>query len=149
MALIKQIVDGLPSGDAITQDIIPEGYVLWCDTPKPENNDPTKEVIEGTPVKTSDEDAEIESWDQVWVIQDKTFDDEDSAAAAEAQRIADQWAEVRKVRDEYLARTDWMGNSDVTMPAEIVTWRQALRDITEQEDPFNITWPTDPDNYYD
>lgn len=149
MAQIKQIVNGLPSGDVITQDNIPEGYALWCDTPKPENNDPTKEVVEGTPVKTSDEGAEIESWDQTWVIQDKTFDDSDAQTAAENQKIEDQWQVIRKMRDDYLSRTDWMGNQDVTMPADVETWRQALRDITDQEDPFNITWPTDPGNYYD
>ena len=28
-----------------------------------------------------------------------------------------------------LQETDWMANSDVTMPSYIKTWRQSLRDI--------------------
>ena len=37
---------------------------------------------------------------------------------------------VRTARDAKLAETDWMGMSDVTMAAEMATYRQALRDIT-------------------
>jgi len=29
--------------------------------------------------------------------------------------------------------------------AEWVAYRQALRDLTTQTDPFNITWPASPD----
>ena len=29
----------------------------------------------------------------------------------------------------------------------IKTYRQALRDITDQSDPFDITWPAKPDGY--
>jgi len=32
------------------------------------------------------------------------------------------------------------------MPANVKTYRQALRDITKQSDPFDITWPDDPLN---
>lgn len=56
------------------------------------------------------------------------------------------WKCVRKQRDNLLAETDWVGGTDV--PAAIkTTWntyRQALRDITTQTDPDNITWPTKP-----
>lgn len=40
-------------------------------------------------------------------------------------------AELRKQRDNLLAETDWMANSDVTMSDSWKTYRQELRDITD------------------
>ena len=52
---------------------------------------------------------------------------------------------VRKKRDKLIAETDWMALSDNTMTQEWADYRQALRDITAQEDfPYNVTWPTKP-----
>ena len=39
-------------------------------------------------------------------------------------------AELRIKRNGLLAQTDWTANSDVSMSAEMTTYRQALRDIT-------------------
>lgn len=65
----------------------------------------------------------------------------EEAAALLAQKEAD----MRAVRDEKLAETDWHGLSDATMSAEMTTYRQALRDVPEQEGfPNTITWPTKP-----
>jgi len=36
---------------------------------------------------------------------------------------------IRNLRLEKLIETDWYSNSDVTMPDNIKTWRQSLRDI--------------------
>lgn len=53
---------------------------------------------------------------------------------------------VRNKRDQLLKETDWMALSDVTMSAEMTSYRQALRDITEQAGfPYDITWPTKPE----
>ncbi len=53
---------------------------------------------------------------------------------------------VRDERDSLLADTDWMALSDVTMSAEMTTYRQALRDITAQAGfPHSVTWPTKPE----
>jgi hypothetical protein len=38
-----------------------------------------------------------------------------------------------------------MGNSDYPITEEWRTYRQALRDITNQSSPFTITWPTKPE----
>ena len=38
---------------------------------------------------------------------------------------------VRELRNERLAQTDWYSNSDVTMPDNIKTWRQSLRDLPQ------------------
>jgi hypothetical protein len=53
----------------------------------------------------------------------------------------------RKTRDEKLAETDFYALSDVTMSAEMTTYRQALRDITAHANWPNLgedDWPTKP-----
>ncbi len=40
-------------------------------------------------------------------------------------------ADLREQRNNLLAETDWMANSDVTMSDEWKTYRQSLRDITK------------------
>jgi len=58
--------------------------------------------------------------------------------------INQQWANVRLERDRKLQKTDWRASSDLTLSDAWKTYRQALRDITTQADPYNITWPTEP-----
>ena len=54
-------------------------------------------------------------------------------------------ATERATRDELLKATDHYGLSDVTMSDEMTAYRQALRDIPQQEGfPNSITWPTKP-----
>ena len=55
-----------------------------------------------------------------------------------------QWVNVRSERDLKLQETDWRASSDLTLSDDWKTYRQALRDITTQSDPDNITWPTEP-----
>lgn len=57
-----------------------------------------------------------------------------------------EWALVRAERDKRLLACDWTQLPDVPLETKEVwaLYRQALRDITEQEDPFNIQWPTLP-----
>ena len=63
-----------------------------------------------------------------------------------ADRDAEQAKKMRAERDRRLAETDWTALSDVTMSAEMTTYRQALRDITAQAGfPHSITWPTKPE----
>lgn len=38
-------------------------------------------------------------------------------------------AEIKQIRLEKLKETDYLANSDVTMPDNVKTWRQSLRDI--------------------
>lgn len=58
-------------------------------------------------------------------------------------------AEVRSKRDRLIAQTDYLALSDNTLSAEMTTYRQALRDITNgvtTVDQCNsITWPTKPE----
>ena len=68
-------------------------------------------------------------------------------AAYTAKLVAKHEAAVRKTRDEKIAATDWTGMSDVTMSAEMATYRQALRDITTHDNFPNLAdedWPVAP-----
>jgi len=64
-------------------------------------------------------------------------------AAAKEARVS----EVRYHRDNTLNSTDYLMTSDLfnsfsaADQQKIVDYRQALRDLTDQADPFNITWP--------
>lgn len=55
---------------------------------------------------------------------------------------------VRQKRNLLLAETDHLALSDNTLTTEMTTYRQALRDITNNVDSLddidNITWPTKP-----
>ena len=74
-----------------------------------------------------------------------------TVVALTSDQIADATAakatEMRKERDAKLAETDFYALSDVTMSAEMTTYRQALRDITAHENWPNLEdadWPTKP-----
>lgn len=58
------------------------------------------------------------------------------------------WENVREQRNMLLSETDWTQLSDVTPNLlnidEWRTYRQELRDITNQLDPRSIDWPTKP-----
>jgi hypothetical protein len=61
------------------------------------------------------------------------------------EQIDEQWAAVRAERNEKLAECDWTQLPDAPVDAAAwATYRQQLRDITLQPDPFNIIWPTAP-----
>ena len=54
-------------------------------------------------------------------------------------------ADIRQERDSLIAATDTWGLADYPATAEQTAYRQALRDITDQDGfPTNITWPTKP-----
>ena len=56
--------------------------------------------------------------------------------------------EVRQVRNQKLAETDWTQSRDVTLSNDSAwaTYRQALRDITDSATSLeDVTWPTKPE----
>lgn len=57
-----------------------------------------------------------------------------------------EWAVVRIERDRRIAETDWTQYQDTSLALKVywAPYRQALRDITAQPDPFNIVWPEQP-----
>ena len=68
----------------------------------------------------------------------------------DARILAEKWARVRAERDVKIAATDWRvivaseSDEGSDLPTKWKTYRTNLRDITEQADPDNITWPTEP-----
>jgi hypothetical protein len=63
-----------------------------------------------------------------------------------------QWRLVRLERGKRLEASDWTDTASARarLGTEVYeawqTYRQALRDITLQTDPFNIVWPSAPPN---
>ena len=55
---------------------------------------------------------------------------------------------LRQERNHLLKETDWTSNSDVTMSSDMTTYRQALRDITNElttvEQIEAVVFPTKP-----
>ena len=59
---------------------------------------------------------------------------------------ATQWVVIKQQRNQLLLASDWTQLPDVPLATKEVwaAYRQVLRDITTQTDPFNITWPVSP-----
>ena len=94
---------------------------------------PRFKLVDGVSVQlTAEEEAAIDAKEAAWNAGD--FD----------RAIA----EVRRKRDALIKETDYLALSDNTLSAEMTTYRQALRDITNGVDTVekcnNITWPTKP-----
>ena len=60
------------------------------------------------------------------------------------RRDANNWKVVRSTRDRLIGMTDKWALPDRTMTDAQKNYRQALRDITTQSDPLDITWPANP-----
>ena len=71
--------------------------------------------------------------DGFWVVReavDKTTDE--------------KMIEIRGKRNQLLTDTDWTGLSDVTMSDDMITYRQALRDLPASVDVDSPVYPTKP-----
>ena len=68
----------------------------------------------------------------------------DTDDADKSRLTKNKWREVRSERNRLLADTDWRASSDLTLRDAWKNYRQALRDVPSQSDPFAITWPTEP-----
>jgi len=78
-----------------------------------------------------------------------TAAEETARDAEEAEFVAAEparkWSAIRSERDQLLAASDWMANSDVTMTDAWTTYRQALRNLpSTQADPDNVVFPEEP-----
>ena len=78
-----------------------------------------------------------------------TDEEETAFVAANAAGVLDEpaskWARIRLKRDQLLAASDWMANSDVIMTDAWRTYRQALRNLpASQSDPDNVVFPEEP-----
>ena len=73
-----------------------------------------------------------------------SYDDYNSTEKVTARKLE----QVKEFRLEKLKETDWYSNSDVTMPDNIKTWRQSLRDIPSNhtdEDAYDLLLARDSD----
>jgi len=63
-----------------------------------------------------------------------------------AEQQAAQWEVVRAERNRLLQASDWTQLPDVPIDTKEAwaIYRQALREVTNQPDPFHIFWPTAP-----
>ena len=58
---------------------------------------------------------------------------------------AEPMKELRAERDRLIAATDWWASSDLTMTDAQKSYRQSLRDITEDYNSLDdVKWPTKP-----
>ena len=154
MTMFIQLVDGQPVGHAVImdnfralfpgtsfswpfvpEDIEPLGFGLYDFSSQPELG-VFEKAVEVAPVKD-----EYGRWRQTWAVEPMT---EEEVAA----RTEQEWNGVRHRRNFVLSRSDWTQLPDAplinTQMAAWATYRQALRDVTTQSDPFNILWPLSP-----
>tara|TARA_B100001287_G_scaffold233000_1_gene204275 strand:- start:535 stop:972 length:438 start_codon:yes stop_codon:yes gene_type:complete len=69
---------------------------------------------------------------------------ENTTADEQTELTNQKWIAIRLERDQRLQVTDWRASSDLTLSDAWKNYRQALRDVPTQSDPYNITWPTEP-----
>jgi len=106
---------------------------MYVVTPTPIPSDYTKNITEGIP--TLIDGNYHQTWNQI-----------DASEAEISYRIENQWEEIRVQRNQLLSECDWTQLSDVSNETKTIwtVYRQSLRDITSQSNPFNINWPVKP-----
>ncbi len=132
---IKDLRESLPNV-SLPSELTNEQLAEWemyevSYTPKP--NDYTKNIVEGIPTLVDG------TYYQNWIQTDASQSEIDI-------RIDTKWDEVREIRNQLLVECDWTQLSDIpTETKELWTnYRQELRNITNQTNPFNISWPVKP-----
>ena len=103
-------------------------------TPKP--TDYTKNIYEGTPQLIDG------LYYQNWIQDDATEEQIND-------KVLLKWLQIKEHRNELLKETDWtqLPDSPITGSklTEWQTYRQQLRDLTENENPFTLEWPAQPE----
>lgn len=120
----------------ISDEMLNEYYTFRVVPVGIDDSDYTKNYEEGTPTQSGS------VYVQNWLIT--------SASAEEiTERENTQWGDVRTERNRLLTECDWTQFQDSPISGskltEWQTYRQSLRDITSQSNPFEISWPTKPE----
>jgi hypothetical protein len=77
-------------------------------------------------------------WTQNYIVTDLSADES-------AAKVGAQWDVVRVERNKLLVESDWTQLPDAPVDAAAwATYRQALRDVTTQANPFAIIWLESP-----
>jgi hypothetical protein len=122
--------------DALSKLGVTEWVLRGEPTTEDEFNSMFKKVTgadaNGTAIESSDPDDFGTDWATV-------------SAKRNELTAAEPMVALRAERDRRIAETDFYALSDVTMSAEMETYRQALRDITESATSLDdVVWPTKP-----
>ena len=119
----------------ITDEILREYGVHFVEALAPPAYDEVRQRIEQNTTPEQNQEKWVLSWSVVNLTDEEV-----------AQNLAKPEAEVRGMRDEILANTDW--TQVVDTPVDQAAWaayRQALRDVPAQAGfPDNVTWPVKP-----
>jgi hypothetical protein len=118
----------------LTNEVLESFDVYYVETTD-YTDDYTKNIEEGTPILSES------SYIQVWNITDAA-EEEISA------KLEEKWVEVRIMRDALLTQSDWTQFQDSPLSGTTLTdwqtYRQSLRDVTSQTNPYNLSWPAKP-----
>ena len=97
--------------------------------------DYTKNIVEQTPTLSGS------VYIQNWSVTDATEEEINI-------KIEEEWLVVRDMRDSLLSQSDWTQFQDSLISGSTLiewqTYRQSLRDVTSQSNPFNLVWPSTP-----
>jgi len=119
---------------AITNEVL-ENFGVYPVESVEVTDDYTKNIVEGTPTLSGS------VYVQTWNITDATEEEINI-------KIAEKWLEVRDMRDSLLSQSDWTQFQDSPISGSTLTewqtYRQSLRDITSQSNPFDLVWPSKP-----
>lgn len=120
----------------------PDGSIKQV-VPKPT---PFMKVGEGERIVNYNPPAVDESLFVVAPVTPVPADSMDVVFVVEELPDSDVWPSVRARRDALLAASDWTQLPDVPLATKQAwaAYRQALRDITLQNDPHKLTWPVAP-----
>ena len=126
-------------------------YELFPNTSFPKSGVPASFISDNNMLEitewlaTTEPDQKLTKVD-VYVEGGKAYDCKVEATTTDERTtlINSQWSNIREERDEKLKETDWRASSDLTLSDAWKNYRQALRDVPSQSDPFAITWPTEP-----
>ena len=120
---------------SITNDVLEE-YGVFYVQPTEYTDDYTKTYTEGTPELSGS------IYVQTWNITDPTQEEIDI-------KIDEKWLEIRELRNNLLQQSDWTQFQDSPITGskltEWQTYRQSLRNITTQSNPFDLSWSSQPE----
>jgi len=120
------------------------------ESPRPEASGAYKQVIRNGAVQSGGN--WVQAWTETDMFADTTIDGVTTTKAEyetafQARLDADAAKFSRSKRNDLLKETDFYALTDVTLSAEMTTYRQTLRDITTHSNfPHleNADWPTKP-----
>ncbi len=102
----------------------------WAEAPLPIEHDSTTHTLGW--------DYETSNWFLTEISQEEI-----------AEQVEMLWRGVRLERNDIISQSDYMVikayECGTEMDADWASYRQALRDITNQDDPLSIVWPDKPE----